>query len=87
MFNYSMLPEHMRGGAQRWIENGILPGSFMTAVLQNNLTEALNRADSINKERLHDIVAFFYNEAPSACWGSPEQVEEWRKKFQGKEDE
>jgi len=24
-----------------------------------------------------DIVKFFYNEAPSACWGSLEKMEKW----------
>lgn len=80
MINYSILPEHMRGGAQRWIENGIYPGSFMLAVIENNLVEAFGRADSINQNRLQDIVSFFYNEAPAGCWGSPEKAKLWHEK-------
>ena len=75
--DYTLLPEHVRGATQRWIENGILPGSFMEAVICNNLTLACMCADNINKYRLFDIVSFFYNEAPSACWGSEEKMKKW----------
>lgn len=79
MFNYSLLPEHVRGAMQRYVENRIPPGGFLTAVLENNLFEALMRADSINRERLFDIVSFLYNEVPSGCWGSPKAVKTWLK--------
>jgi len=80
MINYTLLPEHIRGGAQRWIERGVDPGDFLTAVICNNLTESFGRADDINLHRMFDIVSFFYNEAPSECWGSKEKMEVWRKK-------
>lgn len=76
---YTKLPEHMISGARLWIEEGIATGSFMLAVLENNLKESFIRADSINRARLQDIVAFFYQEAPAACWGSKEAIKEWRK--------
>jgi len=47
------------------------------AVLCNNLNEACARADDENITLLPVYVAFFYNEAPSACWGSPENVRTW----------
>ena len=81
MINYSILPEHMREGAQRWIENGIYPGDFLTAVIHNDLTGAVGRADHINRNRLHDIVSFFYNDAPHSCWGDPEKTKAWHEKF------
>ena len=75
--DYSILPKHMREGAKLYIERGIKPGSFMEAVICNNLTLACMYADDINRYRLFDIVNFFYNEAPSACWGSKEKMEKW----------
>jgi len=75
--NYDMLPEHMRGGMQRYIERGILPGSFLTAVLENNLVLAALRADSTNRHRLLDFAEFLYSEAPSICWGSRASVDRW----------
>jgi hypothetical protein len=77
MYNYDLLPEHMRGGARLWIENGIPPGSFMMAVLCNDLKEAFFRADRINLERMKDNIMFWYWEAPSECWGSPEKIKRW----------
>lgn len=75
--NYEQLPEHIRGGMRRYIESGIEPGSFLTAVLCNDLMGALGKADEINRERLWDICAFLYNEAPSACFGSVEAFQSW----------
>ena len=73
-----LLPEHMRDGMLRWIERGIKPGSFLTAVLQGDLFEALGQADDINRHKLFDYGAYLYNCAPSGCFGSPEKVNEWR---------
>ena len=75
--DYSLLPEHMRGGAKRWIEDGIQPGGFMMSVIANDLFGAVQLADHINKNRLQDICSFFYNEAPSGCWGSKEIAKAW----------
>ncbi|MFE3839652.1 hypothetical protein, partial [Pseudogemmobacter sonorensis] len=69
--------EHMRDGMQRYIDRGINPGSFMTAVLSNDLMEAVRRGDDQNRTRLHDYVIFLYNEAPAWCFGSPRNVEAW----------
>ena len=75
--DYSMLPEHMQDGARLYIENRIPPGSFMTAVLENNLVEAAARADSINKHALLDWAQWLYSECPSIAWGSPAAVDRW----------
>lgn len=75
--DYSGLPEHMRDGARLYIEYGVEPGSFMSAVICNDLREAMGRADSINRERLFDIVCWFHNEAPSMSWGSREKMRAW----------
>lgn len=74
---YDRLPQSLRGAAYRYVEYGILPGDFLIAVLSNDLKEACARADDDNRNRLFDIVSWFYNEAPSPCWGSPEKVRVW----------
>jgi len=79
MLNYSLLPEHLRGGVQRYIENRVKPGSFLQAVICNNLKESFARADEINIALMFDIVNFFHNEVPGNCWGSPERMEGWLK--------
>ncbi len=77
--NYDRLPEHIRGGVQRYIEEGCPVGSFLAAVISNDLKESFGCADEVNRQRLFDIVSFFYNEAPSPCWGSPEKMRAWLK--------
>jgi len=78
MYNYDEFPtEHMRGAAQRWIENALTPGGFLTAVLENDLKGAVARADHMNLAKLPEIVQWFTWNAPSSCWGSPEKVEAW----------
>lgn len=76
-FNGQAIPERMQGGITRYIEQHIKPGNFLMAVLCNDLKEACERADDENIKLLPVYVAYFYNEAPSACWGSPEKVQAW----------
>lgn len=75
--DYSMLPPHMQDGARLYVERGIEPGSFMRAVLENDLYGAASRADSINKEMLFEWVQWMYAEAPGACWGDRVLVDTW----------
>ena len=75
--NYEMLPQSLRGGMRRYIEDGVIPGGFLVAVLSDGLSDAMGRADEANRERLYDIVSFVYNEAPGDCWGSRAKVKAW----------
>ena len=51
--DYSLIPnQSMVVGFKNYVEHGIAPGSFMTALLSNNLTAALSGADSTNRELL-----------------------------------
>jgi hypothetical protein len=75
--NWALIPDSMIGGLRRWIENGIPPGHFLTAVLTNDLREAVKRADDTNINRLPDYVKFLHNYAPSGCWGSVENFMRW----------
>jgi len=77
--DYSGLPEHMRPGMQRYLEHGIIPGSFLLAVLENDLMGAAGKADAVNLARLADYARFLYSEAPRGSYGSSEDVREWSK--------
>lgn len=72
------LPVHMHGAISRYIAKGIPPGSFLTAVLSNDLMGAFGKADDENREALYEWVRFIYNYAPTGCHGSPEKVRAWR---------
>jgi hypothetical protein len=76
------IPGYMQGGLVRYYENGIPPGSFLTAVLKNDLMEAFNAADSNNQKAMRSYVMWLYNAAPMGSFGSPEAVTRWYKQKQ-----
>ena len=73
----ALLPEALQGGLVRWIVKGIPTGSFLAAVLCNDLKNACARIDDENRPFLPDVVKWLYNYAPAYCWGSPETVAAW----------
>ena len=76
----SLIPVHMQDAVALWIVHGIEPESFLTAVLCNNLKEAVGQADPINGDCLFEWVQFFHNHAPYECWGSEERAAAWAKR-------
>lgn len=74
------VPEHCQGGLVRYIVHGIPPGSFLLAVLTNDLMGALGKADEVNRDALHAYGSFLYNDAPADCHGSPAKVAAWIKR-------
>jgi hypothetical protein len=73
------IPERMGGGIERYIKHGIPPGHFLTALLENDLFEAVGKADDENIANIPAYCAYFYNEAPSPCHGSKKIVAAWIK--------
>jgi hypothetical protein len=76
-FRGMKVPDHTMKGLHRYIKDKVPTGSFIRAVLNNDLKEAVGRADDENIQNIPAIVAFLYNCAPSNCWGSPEKVKNW----------
>ena len=76
-FNGFYIPERMMGGIKRYVEHGVQPGSFLTAIIENNLSRAVGQADNENLKNIPAFVSYFYNECPLACWGSPEKMKGW----------
>jgi len=77
------LPGTLQGGILRYLDAGIPPGHFLTAVITNNLFDAISHADNTSLEALPDIVKFFYNHTPSSCWGSEEKMLKWQNSATG----
>jgi hypothetical protein len=76
--NYkSRIPQLTLEGIKNYVDNKIPTGSFLRAVLENNLLEAFKRADEGNISAMQEIVAYCYWEIPGNCWGSAEKVQEW----------
>ena len=82
-----LIPDYMRPGFQRYVDDHILPGSFLTAVLMNNFMEACAQADVNNELCLRAYAKLLYNEVPSSCYGSPNEVMAWVAKGRREDDE
>ena len=63
------LPFHMQHGARYYIEEGVPPGEFLTAVLSNDLKESFGRADETNRAAMFDWCMWLYNDCPSTAQG------------------
>lgn len=77
MYDYSSIPEHLREGLDRWLRHGIEPGSFLRAVLANDLYSAVTRADPVSLAALKPIIQFLYDQAPEGSFGSPQVLREY----------
>ena len=76
-------------GLMRYMEHGLKPGEFLTAVLENNLLAAMGQADEQNRADIFEICQFVYNKMPMNCHGSPAIVKTWVDSFKvkGKKNE
>ena len=74
------IPVHMAGALYRYVEHGIRGGSFLDAILCNNLSEAMGRADAENSRCLKEWAMVMVWGVPRSCQGSLEIVKEWVKK-------
>lgn len=84
--DYSGLPEGLRGGVERYLIHGVLPGSFLKAIIINDLKGAVLYADDQNVLLLRGIVKWFINHAPPRSWGSYELMDSWSR-FRGTDKE
>lgn len=76
--DYSTVPvDYMAGAVQRYIENGLEPGSFMRALLSNDLRGAIARADGMNIARIPHWVVWMEQNMPVGSWGSPDAYWSW----------
>lgn len=77
--NYKNIRRDTLDSIDLYVKEGIPTGSFLEAVLCNDLMESFGRADMGNRLALFEICGYIYNETPAACHGSAEKVREWLK--------
>lgn len=73
----SGVPPHTHEGYIRYLTQHLMPGSFLQAVLRNDLRGACLAGDEVNRTALAQHVVFLWNFAPADAWGSPERVASW----------
>ena len=74
---YDHAPNNSGESFKRYVEHKVPTGGFLRALLENDLREAFGRADYINVGLIQAYVSWMYNNLPSACWGSKENVAAW----------
>ncbi len=72
------IPAHCRGGLARWILLGILPGSFLRAVLSLEWDMAEQKADMLNAHRIDAYRAFMHHGCPEAARGDYRKLHSWK---------
>lgn len=90
MWQWDKCPEKYRGGLQLYFNHHVEPGSFLTAVLKNDLFTALGKWDGYTVEdgimhyiawiEFKQLLSFLYNEVPSRSnnlWGNEDSVAVW----------
>jgi hypothetical protein len=75
--NYAIIPLGAQASMKQYLEIGCPVGSFLQAVLSNDLKTACERADHINRYHLFDYILFLANNAPAIAWGSPDAYDYW----------
>jgi hypothetical protein len=74
---YAAIPDDMREGMTRYVEERKEPGGFLSSVIRNDLLDAVCRADKRNLLLVKEYAQWFYNVAPGGCAGSPEKMKVW----------
>lgn len=78
-YNYHDVPDHTAEALENYFFHGYEPGSFVYAVLTNDLIGACTRCDHINRENIVNIVKWLLQRAPAGSWGSDHRVLNWVK--------
>jgi len=76
-FKEFCISDSMMDGIERYLNDGIPPGHFLTAIICNDLTAAVLRADDTNLRNIPAFVSYFYNQAPINSWGSIKKMATW----------
>lgn len=71
------MPIALAESLERYINERVETGGFLSAVLENNLREAVIRADLESARALPEIVKWLVYNAPWNCWGSVDRVQMW----------
>ena len=76
-FSQHKMTEQSKESLYNYFVHGLEPGSFMTAVLSNDLYGAVGRADFVNINLIPVYVKWLLWHAPHGSYGTPEMVRSW----------
>ena len=83
-----MIRQDMKKSLDRYVDNKLKPGGFLTAVLENDLVGSLSRADVDNLRDIKDIVIEARHDTPKPEFSSMHEMlayvlgqEDWARKM------
>jgi hypothetical protein len=79
--NKELIEHRFKESIDAYVAIGRPVGSFLEAVISNDLSGAIGRADVGALENIPHIVAYLYNDVPGNAWGSKMKYQEWITKF------
>ncbi len=71
------VPVHLHRGLVAYILLGVRPGSFLQAIIANDLQAAAFSADDTCKDYLIELCKFRINIMPDKCHGDYEALDDW----------
>lgn len=72
------VPAHIADALRSYALDGLKPGSFTCACIDNDFTDAVCMATpDVTVEHMRAVAKTLYNDFPSAAWGSRTNREAW----------
>lgn len=71
------MTKYVKNALESYVSDRYHPGSFLVAVLSNDLKRSCELADDINRYSLAEIVTYIYNNIPMLAWGDKDAVKNW----------
>lgn len=65
--DFAMIPDNIKGGLTRYVENHIKPGGFLTAMICGDLFEAVRRADPESQKVIPLVAIWLDQTCPGLC--------------------
>lgn len=72
------IPPGVKQSIDDYVLHGVHSGSFVEAMMANDLMESFGWADESSRSAMFRITCYLYNSVPRGCRGSLDVVEEWR---------
>lgn len=76
---YDLIPHRILVAINFYVVKGQDPGRFVSSVAKNDLLNAVLSADADCLRSLKQVVMYFYDRTPDACWGSVSKFSKWVK--------
>ena len=81
------VPDHLKSGLRLYLEKGMVPGAFLTHVLENDLAGCIVRVDATTTiTQLRSLLKYLVNSVPALAWGTRDKVKNWSAATQEERD-